>query len=225
MTSWPRGKYQGVLQIIRFNWPQYLSAAAFLGLGCLLLRTFPMAFWLRALIMAALAAGAFWLVASLVVSHYVYDRSEIYRVSSVLMLLPETPRRWANFHCGLDEFTALLLAAFPGSNGTTVDIFDAREMTEPSIRRARECAQTSSIKADFRHLPFEDSELDAAFVFFAAHELRRADARRAFFSELRRVLSSRGCVILLEHLREEPNLLAFGPGAFHFHSRRTWLET
>jgi ubiquinone/menaquinone biosynthesis C-methylase UbiE len=104
-----------------------------------------------------------------------------------------------------------------------IDLFDPNEMTEPSIKRARRLTKESarSIHVNFRALPMRDNELDAAFVFFSAHELRKPESRILFFSELRRVLRSHGEMILLEHLRDWPNFFAFGPGCFHFHSRPT----
>jgi SAM-dependent methyltransferase len=107
-----------------------------------------------------------------------------------------------------------------------VDVFDAEEMTEPSIARAREMSGPDALQAaSWRHLPADDAVFDTIFLIFTAHEFRRAEARLILFNEIARVLASHGRVVILEHLRDLPNFLAFGPGFFHFQSRRTWLST
>lgn len=227
MLAEPRTRFQGVAQIVRFNWPFYVAATLILVAGACAVFLFSMSPFLRTTSFAVIAAAAFWLIVSLLISHYVYDQAGIYSGLWIERALRVSPKRWASFHAGLDEFSGIIRNGFPDGEGLIVDFFDPNEMTEPSIKRARHSAKQSaeSIKADFRALTLPDNELDVAFLFFSAHELREGDSRIKFFTELRRVLCANGEIILLEHLRDWPNFFAFGPGCFHFHSRRTWIST
>jgi hypothetical protein len=227
MRTPPRTRFQGVAQIVRFNWPFYLTAALLLAAGGCAVLMLSMPFFVRAMLSAAIAAAAFWLITSLIISHYIYDRAGIYDGIWIQRALPTSPKSWAIFHAGLDEFSPILRKLFPESEGLVIDLFDPNEMTESSIKRARRLTKepARSIHVNFRALPMRDNELDAAFVFFAAHELRKLESRILFFRELRRVLRSHGEILLLEHLRDWPNFFAFGPGCFHFHSRRAWSHS
>ncbi len=148
-----------------------------------------------------------------------YDLSPLYSLS----WLTVQPKRWANIHSGLDQTTPLLQKKLPDSSFTVFDIFDPEQMTEPSIQRARELSGGSdSHRASWKHLPAQTGEFDAVFLIFAAHELRDPTARDTFFQEVKRVLQPGGSAFLVEHLRDLPNFLAYGPGCLHFHSRRTW---
>jgi SAM-dependent methyltransferase len=212
-----RTRYQGVIEIISYNRGLYLLVLIGLLVG--LTVSFWLPYPLRTLAFAGTITAALWIFVSLAVSHYVYDLSPLYSLSWLTM----HPEHWVNIHSGLDQTTPLLQRKLTGSSFAVFDIFDPEQMTEPSIRRARELSGASdSHRVSWKNLPAKSEEFDAVFLIFAAHELRNTEARHLFFREVTRVLKPGGAALLVEHLRDLPNFLAYGPGCLHFHSRRTW---
>jgi SAM-dependent methyltransferase len=219
-----RGRYQGVMQILHFNWRMYTATVVGVVAGAMAWPFLPPV-CNAALVMIA-APALFWMAASLAVSHYVYDCFPLYDLHWLERALGRAPRRWINIHSGWDETSALFAAIFPDAMGEAVDIFDLKVMTEPSIREARRTNRSAiaSTPAHYDALPFESASVDTAFVIFAAHELRRAGQRERFFAEIARVLSASGDAVLMEHARDAWNFFAFGPGFLHFFPRRTWRQ-
>ena len=218
------GKYDGVLQIIRYNWSFY-ALTCFAAVFCIAAGEMLGSRAARA--MAPLGVAIIlWMAISLLASHYIYDRSGLYDFRWMLERLPLQPSTWMNIHCGLDQSSHLLRSLFPDAKRQILDIFDPAEMTEPSIARARgsKAAQPETIAARFRALPAPSGSCDAVFLIFAAHEIRNGASRREFFAEVARVLSASGTVVMIEHLRDLPNFAAFGPGFIHFQSRREWIN-
>ena len=74
----------------------------------------------------------------------------------------------------------------------------------------------------FDRLPLPDASCDEVFLLFAAHGVRMPERRTLLLRECRRILGEGGRIVLVEHLRDGPNFLAFGPGFLHFHSSRSW---
>ena len=221
----PRSPYHGLLQILRFNQPMFAKTGAAALAAILALVLLPMPRALAVLLAVGVTAAVLWSASSLLVSHWVYDRSPLRHWDWLAGRFAAPPRRWASLHAGLDETHGALPRIFPAGSGTVLDIYDPAEMTEPSIVRARRLAlDRSATAADFRVLPLPDSSQDAVFLIFAAHELRRPESRLRLFQEIARALAAGGRAVLVEHLRDARNFLAFGPGFFHFLPRREWLR-
>lgn len=213
-----------MVAIARFNWPFYVAAAIVLvgtGAACVIVPDVA----LRLVLAAALAGAAYFIFGSLGVSHLIYDRSDLYRWRWLERALsgPE-PRRAVFCHCGFDETSAALRARFPGTDWIILDHYDPAVMTEPSIRRARRQFPPSAdtLAVSYDHWPVESAAAEAVFGILAVHELRSTSARTAWFAEARRCLRPNGRVVLVEHMRDWANFLAFGPGFLHFHSRANW---
>ena len=96
-----RGAWQGMLTIARLNWPFYVAVVVvLLGAiaGWIALPTFWPVFAL------ALAGCLYFLIGSLGVSHWIYDRSDLYRWKWVDRALDGVAANRVIFcHSGFDE--------------------------------------------------------------------------------------------------------------------------
>ncbi len=218
-----RGHFQGMLTIARFNWPLYVTALAVLigsGAGFFLFTgLFKMPFAI------ALFCAVYFIAGSLGISYYVYDRSELYRWSWLDRALGGNPMRQAIFcHSGFDETSAALRDKYINVQWNILDHYDPQRMTEPSIHRARALfpPTTGTVACSYDAWPLAAESADVVFALLAIHELRTETERTAWFAEAKRCLRKGGCVVLVEHVRDAANFLAFGPGYLHFHSCASW---
>ena len=221
MESSLRKPYQGIWNIIRFNWHFYVLAAV--AILCMLLIKYFTSFSVIADVMMILIGCS--IVISLAVSFYIYDLSGLYKFS--WLNNTPLPERIINIHAGFDETSYLLQKKFSTAELQVADFYDPSKHTEVSIKRARKAYRahpnTQAISTD--HLPMQAGSADKVFAILSAHEIRDEKERIAFFKELGRVLKPSGQIFVTEHLRDTANFLAYNVGFFHFHSKSSWLNT
>jgi ubiquinone/menaquinone biosynthesis C-methylase UbiE len=218
-----RKPFQGVLNIVRFNWHFYVLATAFLC-GLLFAAGYISAdFRFYTLILFALAFGT--TLVSLLVSFYVYDVSNLYQFD--WLESNQTNSKIVNINAGFDETSVLLKDKFPQAELTVLDFYDPAKHTEVSIKRARKAyppfPNTQHITTS--NLRLTDNFADKIFIILAAHEIRNANERAVFFNELHRVLKPNGQIFVVEHLRDKANFGAYNIGFLHFLSLKSWYKT
>lgn len=223
----PRSPWQGMLTIARFNWPFYV-AAALVFVASVSVLAVPIGALQKVVAVLAVAATLYFLIGSLGVSHLIYDRSDLYRWRWLERALQGVHLDRAIFcHSGFDEASEALRSHLPDVEWVVLDHFDDKRMTEPSIRRARRLFPPTprTLPARFDRWPVATASADAVFGILAVHELRSDAERTAWFAECRRCLRTGGRVVLVEHMRDPANFLAFGPGFLHFHSPSSWRRS
>ena len=221
-----RKPLQGLRNIIRFNWHFYALAfglALAVGVAAAMLPA-PLSY--------IGCAGLGLIVAptliSLAVSTYVYDYAGLYELGWLpARITPEPGIKLLTISAGFDEITPLLAQRWPAEQLLAVDFYDPTRHTEVSIKRARQAYPPvpGTKQVSTNALPLATHSADYALAFLAAHEVRDPAERAAFFREIGRVLKPTGEIIVVEHLRDTANFLAYTIGFFHFHSRRAWLAT
>ena len=220
-----RTPLQGLWNVVRFNWHFYVIA---LAVGLLLASVAvagPPAARPYALVLLALTLLP--MLVSLAATAYVYDFAGLYRLDWLPATLPPHASI-LTLSAGFDEISALLAHRYAPAHLLAIDFYDPARHTEVSIQRARQAypAFPGTLAVDTRGtLPLPAGSIQLAVAFLAAHEIRDAAERAAFFRELKRVLASDGTLVVTEHLRDPANFLAYTIGFLHFHSRRTWLDT
>lgn len=220
-----RKPLQGVRQIILFNRHQYIAALVVVGLLLWLGSALSAVWTMLLLVVCGLVLSG--ILFSLLASLYVYDLSGLYTLKWMPVEDVPSEGRAAIIHAGFDEFGPILKKKYPALKWTALDFYDPSKHTEISIKRARKAfpPEPLTVIVETAKLGVPDASLDMVTLFFAAHEIRSEEERQAFFNEVSRVLKPSGQVVVLEHLRDLPNFLAYSLGFFHFYSRSAWKRS
>jgi len=217
-----RTAFQGVSNIIRFNWHFYLIVFAILLAVILFYDLLPGS--LQMIAFAGAVLGILTLIISLLVSYYVYDLSDLYELN---WLGENGSGSMLNINAGFDEISEIIRVKHPGISLSICDFYDPKKHTEVSIKRARKAYPPSpeTIQVSTEELPFPDNHFDKVLAVLSAHEIRDPEERSNFFKELNRVSKADGEIIVTEHLRDVYNFLAYTIGFLHFYSKKSWKQT
>jgi SAM-dependent methyltransferase len=218
-----RQKFQGVLNILSFNRHFYVF-----GLGALLLLfgSRLVFAWSTIAFVIIVIAFLYGLIMPLIVSAWVYDFSGYYEFEWLKQQIDEKEKvsQLVNINAGFDETSFIIERLFPDAHLQVFDFYNAQQHTEPAIVRARKVSlvypNTQTIASNA--IPVKDASVDIVFLLSAAHEIRSHEEKIRFLKECHRICKPQGKVIMVEHLRNFPNFLAFSVGFTHFFSRSTW---
>ncbi len=217
-----RRSFQGVLNILSFNRHFYALGLAALVLVIISHATIGFSDQLFWIIIFAFLYG---LIMPLIISAYVYDFSGYYNFHWLKNSgLDPSARSIVNINAGFDETSFIIKSNFPQADLKVFDFYDPKKHTESAIIRARKVSLTypNTVEIKSGIIPLEDKSADVIFLLSAAHEIRDYKEKVVFLKECHRICKSNGKVIMVEHLRDFPNFLAFSIGFTHFFSKSTW---
>ena len=218
-----RKPFEGVWNVVRFNWHFYAIVFAIVALILIIFPRFPDFY--QALLLTLVFLILMPVLISLFVTFHVYDGTDLYEVSWLDKY--EDGSVIASFNAGFDETTKIFRAKKPNSKIIVLDFYDEEKHTEISIKRARKAYPEvpGTLKVETDHLPLDKNSIDLAIGFLSVHEIRDHAERVLFFQKLKEALTDQGEIVLIEHLRDIPNFLTYTIGFLHFLSRKTWLAT
>lgn len=218
-----RRQFQGVLNILSFNRHFYIIG---IGILALIIVSHQIFEWPDLLYRLVILAFLYGLLMPLLVSAYVYDFSGYYNFQWLKDCSADQSNatQILNINAGFDETSYIIKDNFPQADLKVFDFYDAKRHTEPAIIRARKVSlvypDTQQIISN--SIPVPDQSADIIFLLSAVHEIRSHEEKILFLKECHRVCKTNGKVIMVEHLRDFPNFLAFSVGFTHFFSKSVW---
>jgi len=215
-----RSKFQGVKNIINFNSHQYITALVSILISFIF---YSINFLnLKIIFLILIILISFNVLSSIIFSYIIYDKSDLYRFDGIrfsgenLTIL--------NITAGFDETTVILKNKFPNSDFLVLDFYNEETHTELSIKKARKIYPQGEdvVKIITTDIKFRENFADKIFLIFSLHEVRNRREKIKFINELYRVLKDGGEIVIIEHLRNLNNFIAYSVGFFHFYSDNYW---
>ena len=209
-------KRWGVGRVVLLNWPKYVAAVSALALGVTAVSySRGMARLEFALLCALIAYGT---AASLLATWWVYDH-EAQRLYQRIADHRHGTAPWVLVHAGFDESHGRLHALL-GPPAHHFDIGPSSDRSR-SLRRAHALSGRDGVPV-VGALPVGDASIGLVVVLFGIHELHSDSDAVALLRELTRITVGDGSVVIVEHLIDVANIVAYGPAAWHFSTGGRW---
>ena len=218
-----RGPFHGAWRVVRYNSHWYALALIVCAASIVLAVTTssPLA---RTLGVAVGVISAWWLMASILASYWIYDRARLNDWTWLLEHIaePRSGNRWLSLDVGSDLGAGALKDMLPGEVGT------ARTLALPSGGQTRSLSKAQAdapmVRPSRGRSDLDGQRFNRVFLLQAAHELRSREDRERLFEEIAEHVAPEGEVVVVEHGLDIPNLLVWGPGAFHHYPVREWIR-
>nr|WP_290928363.1 methyltransferase [Haliscomenobacter sp.] len=183
-----RKPFQGVLNIVRFNWHFYVFAFA-LVLGLFFVANYFAPPVRTVLIGVGILATASTLI-SLLASFYVYDLAGLYNFTWLDQ--QNATNTVVNINAGFDETSTLLKAKFKAGGADCADFMTLRTLKFPSKEQRKPILRFPGHNKLKPNLQLLDDSVDKIFVILSAHEIRDESERVTFFKALKRAIKPLG---------------------------------
>lgn len=167
------------------------------------------------------------IIASLVASYILYDRSDLYTLKNLKEIVDWTKTEHAILvHASFDPLSRTLEEKHPDLHLTVCDIFENRHEKDKGIKISKKVfpPNPKEIKISPDKLPFDDQSQDIILAVTALHEILDHHQRVLFFKEAKRILKDGGVIMMSEQFRDLINFIFFNIGAFHFLSEKQWKK-
>ncbi len=219
-----RKPFQGVLNIIRFNWHFY-ALTSFL-IASLIVITVLFSSQINWIVYLIITAITLVTTLSLIASYYIYDTSNLYSLNWLDDLEIKQGSQLLNINAGFDETSYLLKQKYQDTSLSAMDFYNPQKHTEISIERARKAypPYPGTLLIETTNIGLSINSIDCTFLILAAHEIRDKQEQIVFFKQIKQALKDDGKVVVVEHNRDLYNFLVYNIGCFHFFSPRRWKE-
>lgn len=215
-----------MLKILRFNWPKYVLGVV-LSLVCLVSASGQESGFGELALYVIATVTLFVMIASLLASWYVYDHCDVESFDWLGNFIDGDPQSIVSVHVGYDDAERGLRMVFSEARVTS-SLFRVTHTPwwrgRSLVRAVATAGPHHEAQETISSLTERGERFDLVVLGFSAHEARDRGDRHLLLERSMALLSTGGTILLIEHLLDGPNLVAYGPGALHFQTKGSWLS-